>query len=94
MYLLNSAADEFTTAMKDIDKAYQPPARGKNLKAENSCVAFCHGEAFNPEFVDYDGSDLPHTSHQVDMELGCENCHSLTEHGKTRIDETVCSGCH
>lgn len=94
LYLLNHAADQFDSAMTAIDKNYAAPPRGSGLKPGNSCLTFCHGKAFNPEFVKYEGSDLPHRMHQTDLELGCENCHSLTEHGKTQINKTVCSDCH
>jgi hypothetical protein len=94
IYLLNNAADEFDAAMKTINKGFSAPSRGSSLKPKNSCLTFCHGKAFNPEFVDYEDSELPHQMHQTDLELGCENCHSVTEHGKTRIDKTVCSDCH
>ncbi|UCG62239.1 MAG: hypothetical protein JSV52_02835 [Candidatus Zixiibacteriota bacterium] len=94
LYLLNASADDLTTAMQAVNGSYQMPDRGDGLKAENSCVTFCHGKTLNPEIVTYRGDELPHRSHVVDMELGCENCHSVAEHGKTKIEQSVCAACH
>ena len=93
-YLLNSGADDFAAAMQAMNKSYQVPDRGDGLSAAGACRTFCHGKAFNPEFVTYKGDDLPHQAHVDEFELGCENCHSTTEHGKTKIEQSVCADCH
>ncbi len=92
--LLNSSADEFQAAMKAINKSYSLSGRPASITPEGSCAVFCHGPELRPEEVTYDGSDLPHEMHVTDLELGCESCHSVTEHGKTKVNETVCSDCH
>ena len=94
IYLLNSAADDFSGAMKNVNASYTESGRGDALVAEKSCTIFCHSTAFNPEFVKHDNADLPHHLHQRDLELGCKSCHSIEEHGKTQIDQSVCSNCH
>ena len=104
--LLNQSADAYEAAMKAINKSYTTPARGAGLTPENSCLTFCHGNAFNPEFVSYEEGDLPegldmpkegvlpHQAHVSEFELGCENCHSVSEHGKRKIEQSVCADCH
>ncbi|MCK4573855.1 MAG: hypothetical protein KAU36_05765, partial [candidate division Zixibacteria bacterium] len=92
--LLNSSADEFQAAMKAINKSCSLSGRPASITPEGSCAVFCHGPELRPEEVTYDGSDLPHEMHVTDLELGCESCHSVTEHGKTKVNETVCSDCH
>ncbi len=92
--LLNSSADDFETAMKAINKSYRAPNRPESIKPEGMCATFCHGSDLIPEEVKYDGTELPHELHVTDMELGCASCHSVTEHGKSKIDESVCSDCH
>jgi len=94
LYLLNVSAKEFEKAMKRINKSYQPPTLGSSLKPKNSCLTFCHGKTLFSEYVSYKGKELPHKMHVTDLELGCENCHSVTEHGKTNINQSVCANCH
>ncbi len=93
-HILNHAADKFENAMKKINKSYQTPFRGDALSPEKNCQVFCHGNAFFPEVVKYDDTELPHELHAADMELACSSCHSLTEHGKTKINDSVCTECH
>ncbi|KAA3634079.1 MAG: hypothetical protein DWP97_07900 [Calditrichaeota bacterium] len=92
--LLNESVDEFTQAMQAINKSYKAPSAGVGLTDDGSCQTFCHGNAFLPEEVDYEGSDLPHLLHIEDMELACSSCHTTKEHGKTKINDSVCSECH
>lgn len=92
--LLNNNADEISRAMKRINSSHTVPNRGEGLQADKTCQTFCHGTAFFPEEVEYDGSDLPHLMHIEDMELSCSACHSTTEHGKTEINQNICSDCH
>lgn len=94
VYLLNKSADQFEAAMKQINTSYRGPNRGDGLNKEKNCTVFCHGDAFFPEEVPYDGSDLPHLMHVEDMEISCASCHSTTVHGKTEITQSVCSDCH
>ncbi|MEW6411362.1 MAG: cytochrome c3 family protein [Candidatus Zixiibacteriota bacterium] len=94
LYLLNSSTDDFETAMKQINKGYSAPSRGASLRAENTCLTFCHGKSLNPEWVMYDQRELPHRMHVAEFGLGCESCHSVTEHGKTKIEQSVCADCH
>ena len=70
-----------------------PPDRG-SIKPEKTCATFCHGKAFFPETVSYKGMELPHSMHVEEMEVGCESCHTVSEHGKTKIDNDKCSECH
>lgn len=93
LFLMNESIDDFQTAMRTINKSYRAPARG-TIDKEKSCTTFCHGTAFQPEVVSYNGDELPHEMHIVDMELACSSCHSLDQHGKTEIDKSVCAGCH
>ncbi len=93
-FLLNYSADEFEVAMKKIKKSYKAPNRGNGLKPDNSCETFCHGNAFRPETVMHEGEELPHLLHIEDMEVSCSSCHSTSEHGKTNIQQDVCSECH
>jgi hypothetical protein len=94
LYLLNASAEQFEKAMKKINRSYRAPERGGSLRPEKSCVTFCHGKAFQPEEVAYQDSQLPHQLHVEDMELGCESCHSLTQHGKLEVKKAVCNECH
>ncbi len=94
VHMLNHAASEFEKAMQVIQKSYQAPSRGDALSPEKTCQVFCHGKAFFPEVVSYDDGELPHELHTEDMELACSSCHSLTEHGKTKINDSVCIECH
>ena len=93
LFLLNSSAENITDAMKSINKSYKPAKLG-SADVENSCVTFCHGKAFQPETVKYKDMELPHQLHITDMGIDCKSCHSVKEHGKTRIDNQVCSDCH
>lgn len=92
--LLNKGADKFENAMKDIKKSYTEPSRGEGLQADKTCQIFCHGKTLFPEKVKYEGSELPHKMHVEEMELSCASCHSLTKHGETKINDSVCSECH
>lgn len=94
LYLLNGSAERFELAMKEIRKGYQGPQRGDALKSENTCTVFCHGKALRPEEVPYEGGELPHLLHIEDMEVSCKACHSVSEHGKTEINQSVCEDCH
>lgn len=94
IHLLNKSADSFASAMTAISKSYTPPNHGTGLSGDGTCLTFCHGRAFNPETVKYKEGDLPHQMHVTDFELGCGNCHSVTEHGKTNIKQEVCAACH
>lgn len=58
--IMNKSADELISAMQTVSKSYRPPSRGAGILPENSCQTFCHGTAFFPEEVKYDGTDLPH----------------------------------
>lgn len=92
--LLAGGAVDFEAAMKKIKKTYKVPSAGNGIEPAGTCLTFCHGQGLNPETVEYDGGDLPHKLHIEDMELGCESCHSVSEHGKTRVQESVCAECH
>ncbi|UCE24809.1 MAG: hypothetical protein JSU74_01805 [Candidatus Zixiibacteriota bacterium] len=94
LHLLNVSADNFVQAMRAINGSYQAPDRGDGLKSENSCLTFCHKLTFNPDVVSYGKGELPHQVHVTEFGLGCGNCHSVTEHGKTRIEQTACADCH
>lgn len=94
IFLLNKSADDFVAAMKKVNRNYKGPARGESLDINKNCTVFCHGDAFNPETVRYKGDELPHRLHYVDMELNCSDCHSVKEHGKTEIKQSVCADCH
>ncbi|RME19532.1 MAG: hypothetical protein D6800_14155 [Candidatus Zixiibacteriota bacterium] len=94
LYLLNASAKRVETAMKAIKRTYRMPSPGESLKPENSCVTFCHGNRKPAEFVNYNGQELPHQMHIEEMELSCNACHSVQEHGKVAIDKSVCADCH
>jgi nitrate/TMAO reductase-like tetraheme cytochrome c subunit len=94
LYLLNSGAKKIADAMTAINKGAKAPDVGASVKKENSCLTFCHGKTLFPETVKYKGKDLPHSMHAKDNELGCTPCHSVTEHGKTKIDQEACKACH
>ncbi len=91
--LLDNSANELETAMKKVNSAYVSNKPG-STKKENSCLTFCHGTAFIPEEVEYKDGTLPHELHYIDMELNCSACHSVEEHGKSKIDQSVCTDCH
>lgn len=93
LYLLNSSAERVTGAMRTLKPGYTGPDRGSSLKPENGCLTFCHGLNLK-ETVIFEGKDLPHKSHATELEVSCAACHSITEHGKTQVDKTVCAGCH
>jgi nitrate/TMAO reductase-like tetraheme cytochrome c subunit len=94
LYLLNGSAHDFQSAMQGIKKSYKAPVLGA-ASQKNSCLTFCHtNNRFVSEYVTYDGSELPHQLHITDFDLKCENCHSVTEHGKVQIDKAVCANCH
>jgi hypothetical protein len=94
MYLLNSNADRIQASMREINKSYQAPDRGDNVKPENSCRTFCHGKTLFPEYVSYEDGELPHEMHMEEFDLGCGSCHSTAEHGRTEIKPSVCEECH
>ncbi len=94
LHLLNAGADRVEAALAKLEPSFKAPDRGAGIKPENSCVTFCHGKTMFPETVTYEGKTLPHAMHVKDQDLGCQNCHSLTEHGKRQIDKTVCAQCH
>ncbi|UCC44862.1 MAG: hypothetical protein JSU65_02750 [Candidatus Zixiibacteriota bacterium] len=94
LYLLGKSADSFEKAMQAINKSYFISRQGSVYLEENSCLDFCHGKAFNPEVVEYDDRELPHTLHVNELGLVCKNCHSVSEHGARNIEESVCADCH
>lgn len=94
VHLLASSALEFERAMQELNQGYQAPSAGDGIKPDKTCQIFCHGKSFFPDDVDYEDSELPHLLHVEEMELSCKSCHDLNEHGKTVIDEEVCTECH
>jgi len=94
VHLLNSAVADFESAMQQVNNNYKAPPAGDGLNPNNVCQIFCHGQATFSNTVDYDGDELPHTLHVEDMELSCNSCHDIKEHGTTAINEEVCSECH
>jgi hypothetical protein len=93
LHLISSSRDRVEAAVNAVRKGYIAPDLPASAKRENSCVTFCHGKGL-PESVNFGGKSLPHTMHLSDLELGCQNCHSITEHGKTVVDKEVCTACH
>jgi hypothetical protein len=93
LHLIASSRERVETAVKAVRASFTAPELPASAKRENSCVTFCHGKGL-AETVNYNGKSLPHTMHVTDLELGCQNCHSITEHGKTAINKEACTACH
>ena len=94
IHMLNTSADNFEKAMRDIKKSYTAPSRGDAFSPDKNCQTFCHGNAFFPETVKYEDSELPHALHVTEMELACTSCHPTGKHGVTKINDSVCADCH
>lgn len=93
LHLIASSRQRVETAVQAVRAPFSAPELPASAKRENSCVTFCHGKGL-AETVNYNGKSLPHTMHVTDLELGCQNCHSITEHGKTAINKEACTACH
>jgi hypothetical protein len=93
LHLVASSREQVQTAVSSVKKGFTAPEIPASAKKENSCLTFCHGKSI-PETVNYAGKSLPHLMHVTDLELGCQNCHSIAEHGKTEINKEACAACH
>ena len=79
----------FSSISLIMKKSYTAPDRGAALDSEQNCSIFCHSLSQLPEEVTYKDSELPHLLHVEEMELSCASCHSVKEHGKTSITQSV-----
>ncbi|MCM2271985.1 MAG: hypothetical protein NDJ18_05460 [candidate division Zixibacteria bacterium] len=93
LHLLADSRERVQSAVRQVQAGYTAPALPASAQREHSCVTFCHGKGLL-ETVSYSGKSLPHTMHITDLEQGCGNCHSMSEHGKTAINKEACASCH
>ncbi|RLE20834.1 MAG: hypothetical protein DRJ08_06435 [Acidobacteria bacterium] len=84
--------------LDEVDKISPKPVsdRPKALRTSDGyCATLCHNRLGMPENLLFQGKvDFPHQDHIRTLGTSCGRCHSVEQHGLTKLTLAQCNTCH